>query len=171
MRNVFPLAFAVLAVAASCATGSEPPTIAPAFVQAPSPEQAGRYLFLMGGCNDCHTPGWTESGGKLPESDWAVGNKLGFVGPWGISYPLNLRRSVQEMTEQEWVQMFRQGSGAPPMPWANYRNANEADLVAIYRFIKSLGPRGEEIPDPDPPGTEPTTPYIEMTPKQPARTP
>ena len=65
--------------------------------------------------------------------------------------------------------MFRQGDGAPPMPWANYRDASESDLVAIHRFLKSLGPRGTQLPDPLPPGTEPTTPYIDMTPRQPSR--
>jgi len=173
MRNLLPFALPVLVViTGACAQGSEllptVPTV-PISVQAPTQEQAGRYLFLLGGCNDCHTPGWAESKGKMPEAQWATGSKVGFVGPWGISYPLNLRLSAQEMTEKEWVAMFRQGDGPPPMPWQNYRDASESDITAIYHFLKSLGPRGEEIPDPDPPGTKPTGPYIDMTVQQPSR--
>src|SRR5438309_1088916 len=39
-------------------------------VQAPSPVQAGRYLVIVGGCNDCHTPGFAATGGKIPETLW-----------------------------------------------------------------------------------------------------
>ncbi len=126
MRNLLPFALPVLVViAGACAQGSVLLPTVPATVQAPTPEQAGRYLFLLGGCNDCHTQGWAESDGKMPEAEWATGSKVGFVGPWGISYPLNLRLTAQEMTEQEWVEMFRQGDGPPPMPWQNYRDASE----------------------------------------------
>ncbi|MDQ1241342.1 MAG: hypothetical protein QG550_593, partial [Pseudomonadota bacterium] len=31
----------------------------------------GRYLVVVSGCNDCHTPGYMQNGGpKLPEKDW-----------------------------------------------------------------------------------------------------
>ncbi|MEJ2396973.1 MAG: cytochrome C, partial [Gammaproteobacteria bacterium] len=29
--------------------------------------ERGRYLVRIGGCNDCHTAGYAESGGKTPE--------------------------------------------------------------------------------------------------------
>lgn len=40
----------------------------------------GRYLVKLGGCNDCHTPGYAQAGGKMPESDWLTGNPVGLRG-------------------------------------------------------------------------------------------
>jgi len=139
------------------------------YVVAPSPEAAGRYLVLFGGCNDCHTPGWEASGGKLPESEWLVGSPVGYRGPWGTTYASNLRLFVQAIGEDAWVQMFRTRTERPPMPWMNYHGLNERDLRAIYRFIKSLGPKGEPAPAYVPPDQEPKTPYILFIPQEPKR--
>jgi mono/diheme cytochrome c family protein len=51
----------------------------------------GRYLVGFGSCNDCHTSGWRESDGSVPVSQWMVGTKIGYRGPWGTSYPANVR--------------------------------------------------------------------------------
>jgi mono/diheme cytochrome c family protein len=51
----------------------------------------GRYIVKIAGCNDCHTPGYFQTGGKVPEKEWLVGDKLGWRGPWGTTYPSNLR--------------------------------------------------------------------------------
>src|SRR5262245_16886733 len=51
----------------------------------------GRYVVKVAGCNDCHTPGYAQSGGKIPESQWLIGDRLGWQGPWGTTYPVNLR--------------------------------------------------------------------------------
>ncbi len=114
--------------ALGCATDTEPPAAtAPIFVQGPSPEEVGRYLFLAGGCNDCHTPGWSESDGKLPEAEWALGSEVGYRGPWGTSYAQNLRLAAAARTPRQWVSLFRQSAGLPPMPWPNYRAVAEQD--------------------------------------------
>jgi hypothetical protein len=138
-------------------------------VEAQSPEAAGRYLVLVGGCNDCHTPNWDTSNGKLPESAWLTGRSVGFRGPWGTTYGMNLRLSAQEHSEREWVRMFRENTFKPPMPGMNYVNMPERDLVAIYRFLRALGPAGRETPGALPPGQEPSTPYILLDPQPPRR--
>jgi mono/diheme cytochrome c family protein len=51
----------------------------------------GRYLVQIGGCNDCHTAHYPEKGGKVPEAQWLTGDALGWQGPWGTTYPTNLR--------------------------------------------------------------------------------
>jgi mono/diheme cytochrome c family protein len=51
----------------------------------------GRYIALIGGCNDCHTAGFPQKGGEVPEAEWLLGNPVGFRGPWGTTYPTNLR--------------------------------------------------------------------------------
>src|SRR5688572_27076595 len=62
----------------------------------------GRYVVKVAGCNDCHTPGYAQSAGRIPESKWLIGDSLGWQGPWGTTYPANLRRFTQGMTERQW---------------------------------------------------------------------
>ena len=61
------------------------------------------------------------------------------------------------------------GEGPPPMPWQNYRTLDEGDLRAMHRFVRSLGPRGEQVPEAVPAGQEPRTPYVSLVPVQPTR--
>src|SRR5574339_531271 len=107
--------------------------------------ERGRYLVGVGACNDCHTPGFNEAAGKIPHSQWLVGSTVGFQGPWGTSYPVNLRLYVQGISEAQWLARVRQPM-RPPMPWFNLREMTDADLVAIYRFIRALGPLVEAAP-------------------------
>ena len=83
--------------------------------------ERGRYLTVAGGCNDCHTPGYPESAGKVPAAQLLIGSAVGFQGPWGTSYPVNLRLYVQNMTEAQWLARVRQPM-RPPMPWFNLRD-------------------------------------------------
>ena len=159
---------APLLLLAACNSDTAATPASSAFVLAATHEDAGRYLFLVGGCNDCHTAGWAESNGALPETEWGLGNPVGFRGPWGTTYPENLRLSANDHDERQWVELFRQSQGLPPMPWMNYRAMPEADLLALQRFLRGLGPRGKHMPDPLPPGREPATPYVDLTPKTPA---
>lgn len=130
--------------------------------------ERGRYLSVAGGCNDCHTPNYPESAGKTPQVGWLIGSEVGFQGPWGTSYPKNLRLYVQDMTEAQWLERVRQPM-LPPMPWFNLREMNDGDLVAMYRFIRALGPAGTAAPAAVGPGVAVTTPYIEFVPKNPLR--
>ena len=123
----------------------------------------GRYLVTIGGCNDCHTAGYPESGGKIPEKEWLTGVPVGFQGPWGPSYPANLRRVVSGMSEAEWVVHARK-ERMPPMPWFNLRVMTDSDLAAIYAFIRSLGAAGAPMPAYVGPGGKVDTPYIVFVP-------
>jgi len=133
-------------------------------VMAGSPAAAGRYLILVGGCNDCHTPGFMEQGMKVPESQWLTGVPLGWRGPWGTTYSSNLRLYAQTLTEEGWVMALRNRNARPPMPWPNLNEMSDQDLRAIYRYIRSLPLAGEKMPDWVPPDREPTTPYLVMAP-------
>jgi mono/diheme cytochrome c family protein len=130
--------------------------------------ERGRYLVQTSGCNDCHTPGYMQVDGRLPTSQWLTGAAVGFQGPWGTTYPANLRLALQDMSEAQWLQRARQPM-APPMPWFNLREFSDRDLVAIYRFVRSLGPAGEPAPQAVAPGIPVATPYIEFVPKQAAK--
>lgn len=126
--------------------------------------ERGRYLVRTSGCNDCHTPGYAEASGKLPEEAWLTGSPVGFQGPWGTSYPANLRLAAHAMNEAQWVARARQPM-RPPMPWFSLRDMTDADLIAMYRFIRSLGPAGTAAPVAGTPGSPVDTPYFEFVPK------
>ncbi len=126
--------------------------------------ERGRYLVTIGGCNDCHTPGYPEAAGQLTVGEWLTGSAVGFNGPWGTTYPANLRLIVQSMSETQWLKHARAAT-RPPMPWFNLRDTNDADLRAMYHFIRGLGARGEPAPAYVPPGQAINTPYIVFVPK------
>jgi mono/diheme cytochrome c family protein len=124
----------------------------------------GRYLIATSGCNDCHTPGFMPNAGKVAESEWLTGDSMGWQGPWGTTYPSNLRVLVGSMTEQQWLARARQPM-RPPMPSPSLQAMTDADLRAIFRYVKSLGPKGEPAPAYVPPGGQVLTPYLDLTPK------
>ncbi len=57
--------------------------------------ERGRYLAKIGGCNDCHTPGYPQSGGKVPGEGLARRRRRRLEGDWGTTYPANLRTVLQ----------------------------------------------------------------------------
>ena len=111
----------------------------------------GRYLVKISGCNDCHTPGYGPNAGAVSESEWLIGDRLGFQGPWGTTYPANLRRLIQALTVEQWLHLARQPT-RPPMPWFLLRDMTDQDLTAIYHFVRSLGPSQHTPPAFVPPG-------------------
>jgi mono/diheme cytochrome c family protein len=141
---------------------------APAIAQKVDTDVArGRYIAIIGGCNDCHTAGYPQKDGQVPEGEWLLGNAVGFRGPWGTSYPTNLRITLSRMTEAQWVAYAKKLQARPPMPWFNLNRMSEADLRAFYHFVKGLGAPGKPAPDALPPNVEPKTPYIVFVPKAP----
>jgi mono/diheme cytochrome c family protein len=122
----------------------------------------GRYLVVYGNCNDCHTPGWRETDGKIPESRWLTGTPVGFRGSWGTSYPTNVRLDFAAMSEDRWLLAVRTRAGHPPMDWEDLRALSVADQRAIYVFVRSLGSAGVAAPDALPPWRDPAPPYIDM---------
>lgn len=124
--------------------------------------ERGRYLVKIGGCNDCHTAGYAPSGGKVPESQWLMGDPMGWRGPWGTTYAANLRLSMQKLSEDQWVKLAKTAEFRPPMPWFALHDMTAQDLRSIYRFVKHLGPAGEPAPTYLPPGQEPRGPYVQF---------
>jgi len=122
--------------------------------------ERGRYLTRIAGCNDCHTAGYAQAAGAVPESEWLKGDAVGWSGPWGTTYPANLRLSLQKFSEESWVQTARVAQYRPPMPWFALRDMTDEDLRALYRFIKSLGPAGDPAPAYVPPGQQASGPVV-----------
>jgi len=158
------LALALSLAACSPPAGSaKPATDTIPHVAADSPIEAGRYLVLVGGCNDCHTAGYAQNGGKTPEPQQLTGNPVGYRGPWGTSYAGNLRSLAQNITADAWVELLHTRPLSPPMPIQNISRMDEADLRALYAYIRYLGGEWTERPKHVPPGQTPTTPYEDMS--------
>jgi mono/diheme cytochrome c family protein len=76
--------------------------------------ERGRYMSKIAGCNDCHTPGYLLSEGKVPEKLWLTGDRFGWRGPWGTTYAANLRFLVHALTEDGWLSLARGLRTRPP---------------------------------------------------------
>ena len=164
---VFP-ALALLALSGCQQAASDAAaTAASVPVTAAGPSDAellaqGDYLVRIAGCNDCHTPGYAESSGAIPKEQWLVGSPLGWSGPWGTTYPVNLRLKLQDMDEAAWMKYSGELHARPPMPDFAVRAMKESDRLALLRFVKSLGPAGEPAPAYLEPGKQPPMPYVEF---------
>ena len=130
----------------------------------------GKFLVGYGGCNDCHTPGWAEHGGRAPEDLLLTGGGMNFQGPWGTTYPTNLRLYVQQLTVKEWIAKLRSLKSRPAMPWWTFRYLSDKDLTDMYFYIHSLGSAGKPAHDYVPPGQAASLPYFKlMLPPPPVR--
>lgn len=83
-------------------------------------------------------------------------------GPWGVSFTANLtpdqNTGLGIWTEEMFMKALRTGRhmGAsreilPPMPWFNYGKMTDADLSAVFAYLRSIPPVHNRVPDPLPP--------------------
>jgi mono/diheme cytochrome c family protein len=149
-------------MAALCALLVAMPVAAQEKKKADPQVERGRYLIKITGCNDCHTAGYAPTGGKVPEAQWLTGDALGWRGPWGTTYPTNLRLYMQDLTEDQWVQKAKTLMARPPMPWFNVRDMSTSDLRAVYRYIRHLGPAGKPAPAYVAPDQTPAQPFVQF---------
>jgi hypothetical protein len=98
----------------------------------------------------------------VPLNQWLTGDDFGWRGPWGTTYGANLRLFMAGRGEAEWIRYAKSMKARPTMPWFSVNAMSEADLAAIYQFIRYLGPAGEPAPDYLPPGVEPMGPYAQF---------
>lgn len=175
-HRALPIAVALCLSLVACADATPPPAPelaapAPAPSTRPSATPAldhqalvarGEYLVRIAGCNDCHTPGYAAAGGEVPEESWLTGSSEGFLGPWGTTYPTNLRLRVASMEEEAWMAYSATLRARPLMPDFAVRAMTEDDRRALYRFIRSLGPAGDPAPLALPPGQVPSAPYLAL---------
>ena len=124
--------------------------------------ERGEYLVMITGCHDCHTPNFLVNGGKSTETEYLTGGKVGWRGPWGTTYPANLRlyfRNCRRTNGSAWPRRF---SARPPMPFFSLNAMSEGDVRAIYKYIRWLGPAGVPAPSFVPPDKEPPPPYVQF---------
>lgn len=85
------------------------------------------------------------------------------VGPWGTSFSANLtsdETGIGNWSEAQFIKALREGKSKgldgsrmllPPMPWQGYGKATDADLKAIFAYLKSTKPVHNVVPPPVPP--------------------
>ncbi len=165
--------------------------------QAPveDPVARGKYLTIIGGCHDCHSPkNFTPEGipipdmtralsghpQELPYPTWApadmqrnalfMGNPMmtAWSGPWGVSFASNITPDVEtgigEWTEENFIQAMRTGKHQgqpngrdilPPMPWPGLKEMTDADLKALWEYLRSVPAIKNQVPLPVPPNAPP----------------
>jgi mono/diheme cytochrome c family protein len=111
---------------------------------------------------------------KMPKSPAPAGpwiwfgaaTNTAYAGPWGVSYAANLtpdqNTGLGIWTEDMFVKAMRTGKHMatsreilPPMPWPSFGKMTDADLKAVYAYLKTVPPITNHVPDAEvvpPPG-------------------
>jgi mono/diheme cytochrome c family protein/uncharacterized protein YjiS (DUF1127 family) len=138
----------------------------------------GEYLVTLGGCNDCHTPGYFF--GKPDRARFLGGSEVGFEMPGvGVFHGPNLTPD-QETGLGKWslqdimtaITKGRRPDGrmlAPIMPWHAFAALTDEDTRAIATFLKSLPPVRNKVPGPFGPNEQPTSFVMKIVPAAMAR--
>ena len=102
---------------------------------------------------------------KMTSAEWMMASaptNTAHSGPWGVSFTANLtpdqNTGLGIWTEEMFMKALRTGRhmGAsreilPPMPWFNYGKMTDADLKAVYAYLRSIPAIHNRVPDPLPP--------------------
>lgn len=87
-----------------------------------------------------------------PQGPWiwsGAATNTAFAGPWGISYAINLTPDEEtgtgRWTEAQFIQAMRTGRHLgngrpilPPMPWPGIARMTDADLKALFAYLRSV---------------------------------
>jgi mono/diheme cytochrome c family protein len=98
----------------------------------------------------------------LPWMMVAGATNTAFAGPWGVSFSANLTPDADtglgRWTLRDFKETLRTGRHLgrgrpvlPPMPIPAVRHLNDADLEAMYAYLKSLPVVKNRVPEPLPP--------------------
>jgi hypothetical protein len=123
-------------------------------VTAPKPGDGlaySKYLVDIAGCMECHTP-HDDHGQRIPGREYAGGWEM--KGPWGRVVTANLTPAagtwMSTASKADFLGRFKafasmdpHGTPAAPgrntvMPWWGMSGMTEADLGAIYDYLKTL---------------------------------
>lgn len=133
----------------------------------------GRYLVTIGGCNDCHTPGYFF--GKPDMARYLGGSDVGFGIPGlGVFVGRNLtpdkETGLGDWLTSQIVRALTTGVRpdgrilAPIMPWRAFANMTAPDALAIAAFLQSLPPVRHAVAGPFGPDQPATVPVMAVVP-------
>ena len=121
----------------------------------------GEYLVNLGGCNDCHTPGYFL--GKPDMARFLGGSDVGFEIPGlGVFIGRNItpdkETGIGSWTAEQIRTALQHGvrpdgrALAPIMPAPSFANLTDDDAMAIVAYLQSLKPVSNQVPGPFGPG-------------------
>ena len=127
--------------------------------------ERGKYLVLIAGCSDCHTPG--NFLGHPDMTRFLGGSDVGFGIPGlGVFVGPNLTADKEtglgKWTTQQIVTAITAGERpdkrvlAPSMPWRGFANLTKPDALAIAIYLQSLPPISNKVAGPFGPNEPPT---------------
>jgi mono/diheme cytochrome c family protein len=102
---------------------------------------------------------------KMPEGPWLgsfSATMTAWAGPWGVSFTANITpdeaTGVGLWTPQIFLDTIHKGKHMgkgrdilPPMPIPAMQNLTDADLKAIFGYLKSIPAVANQVPEPVPP--------------------
>ena len=160
MRYGYPAAAALLLSGCCLAAASSQ--------AAESTVARGKYLVQVGGCGDCHTPGYFL--GKADESRYLGGSDVGFKIPPGTFVGANLtpdkETGLGSWSTEQIVTALTKGERpdgrmlSEVMPWRDFAHLTPADAKSIAMYLKSLPPVSHKVPGPLGPGEKPGFPVL-----------
>ncbi len=129
---------------------------------APAPDTT---RLLSGHPQGLAYPSWTPADMEQRNAAAFAGQMLtAWAGGWGVSFASNLtpdkETGMGEWTEDAFIKALRTGKHQgqangrdilPPMPWPYYRSATDADLKAMWAYLRSIPPVKNQVPFPVPP--------------------
>lgn len=118
----------------------------------------GAYMVNAGGCVECHTP--VKNGQIIQSKEFSGGREFKFPGLMNISANLtpDMETGIGAWTSEQFIARFKayenvdslpqvaQNGDQTVMPWSMYAGMDTTDLLAIYKYLKSLKPVKHLIP-------------------------
>jgi len=145
---IFPVKYLIRGV-------PEPVTSPVAGENTSNPVQRGASLVNLAGCIDCHTP--QINGQNLPGLDFAGGQA--FPGPWPTVASANITPDTSGISyydEALFLEVIHTGSVrarklSDVMPFSVYGNLSDADLKAIFAYLRTVKAVKHRVDNSEPP--------------------
>ena len=112
----------------------------PVAVKKDSSAEYGKYLAVnVSNCSGCHTKRDMMTGAYTGEL-FAGGLEIeGFITP---NLTTDSSSRIYTWDQQQFINRFREGKKIQqsPMPWNSFKRMSDEDLIAIYKYLKTLKP-------------------------------
>jgi mono/diheme cytochrome c family protein len=156
---------ASIALAAAAAAVLAAATLLPR-AHAESQIDRGKYLVTLGGCNDCHTPGYFF--GKPDMARYLGGSEVAFEIPGlgafaGRNITPDKETGIGTWTSEQIAAAITSGKRpdgrllAPIMPYHAFSYMTKEDVAAIVAFLQSIPAVKHEVAGPFKPGDKVTS--------------
>ena len=133
----------------------------------------GKYLVTLGGCTDCHTPGFFF--GKPDMARYLGGSDVGFELPGlgtfvGPNLTPDKATGLGDLSDAQVVAAIQKGARpdgrllAPIMPYHAFANLTKQDVEAIVAFLRSIPPVQNKVVGPFGPTETPTSFVMKVVP-------